>query len=119
MVSFALAHELKAAGLTQSTHRNAEYFLNEHFLINREDAVRMRYANKGKRDWEFRIAEDLVYCPMLSELIEGCGLPLALSSDPRGHWTATSSMLDEPATREGATPEEAVARLWLLRHKNI
>ena len=32
MISFALAHELKAAGLTQSTHRNAEYFLNEHFL---------------------------------------------------------------------------------------
>jgi len=119
MIPFALAQELKKAGLTQSTANNAKYFVNEHLMINREDAVRMRYADKAKKDWEMKVEEELVYCPTLSELVEGCGLPFVLSSETHGHWHAKNVVLDETAVGEGATPAEAVARLWLIRRINI
>jgi hypothetical protein len=118
MIPFELAHELKKAGFTQSAANNARYFVNEDLMINREDAVHMWHADKEKKDWELKVEEQLVYCPTLSELIEGCSLPFVLSSETTGHWRAKDAVLDEPAIGEGATPVEAVARLWLIRRSN-
>jgi hypothetical protein len=119
MIPFGLAHELKKAGFTQSAANNARYFVNEHLMINREDAVHMWHADKEKKDWELKVEEELVYCPTLSELIEGCSLPFVLSSETTGRWHAKDVVLDEPAIGEGATPVEAVARLWLIRRANL
>jgi hypothetical protein len=119
MIPFALAQELKNAGLTQSAASNARYFVNEHLVIHREDAIRMWYADKAKKDWELKVEEELVYCPTLSELVEGCGFPFVLSAETHGHWSAKNVVLDNPAVGAGATPEEAVARLWLIRRTNI
>jgi len=119
MIPFALAQELKKAGLTPSAARDAKFFVNEHLMIRREDAIRMWYADKAKKDWPFKIEEELVYCPTLSELVEGCGLPFVLSAERTGHWLAKNVVLEETALGEGATPAEAVARLWLIRRINI
>jgi hypothetical protein len=119
MISFALAQELRNAGLTQSLAATAKYFLNEHLMIIREDALRMWHADHAKRNWELKIEEELVYCPTLSELIEGCGLPFALSAEATGHWCAKNNLLGEATVGEGSSPAEAVARLWLICHKNI
>ena len=118
MISFALARELKDAGLTQPAGHNARYFVNEHLVIRREDAVRMWYADRAKKDWTLKIEEELVYCPTLSELIEGCGFPFVLTSQAHAQWTAKNVVLGESAVGEGATPEEAVAKLWLIRQIN-
>ena len=39
MISFALARQLKDAGLTQRTNSNSVYFINDHLKIRREDAL--------------------------------------------------------------------------------
>lgn len=119
MIPFALAQELKKAGFSQRTARYATYFLNEHLMIHKEDALRMRYADKAKRDWEIRLEEELVYCPTLTELIVACGSPFALSSNDDGYWLAKNVLLDHPEAAKGQSPEEAVARLWLLLHTRI
>jgi hypothetical protein len=36
MISFALARELKNAGLTQRNNSNSVYFINDHLKIRRE-----------------------------------------------------------------------------------
>jgi hypothetical protein len=119
MISFALAQELKKAGFTQRNHSGSRYFVNEHLFINREDAIRMKYADKAKQDWEFKLEEELVYLPTLSELVAGCGLPFVLSADERGQWYAKNVFLEHAEGARGASAEEAVARLWLLLHTNI
>jgi len=119
MISFALAQQLKHAGFTQRSTRNARYFVNEHLMIFREEAIHMWYADKAKQGWEVKLEEEIVYCPTTSELIEGCALPFSLSSDMVGHWTAKHVMLEGTAVGEGPTPAEAVARLWLAVHAKI
>jgi hypothetical protein len=119
MISFALAQQLKHAGITQRTGANARYFLNEHLMINRENAIHMWYADKAKQGWDLKLEEELVYCPTVSELIEGCGVPFALSSEVAGHWSAKHVLLGNTLIGEGATPTEAIARLWLAIHAKI
>lgn len=69
-----------------------------------------------------------VYFPTLSEIIEACGdrfVKLEKSTRQTGEreisdcWVAMG-LLQEPKeyiARQGATPEESVARLWLLLNK--
>jgi hypothetical protein len=116
MISFALAQELKNAKFTQRTNGNAEYFLNEHLMIRREDALRIWYGDKAKQEWELDPSEVLVYCPTVSELIEGCGLPFYLSCSAASHWHATNAKDGEAESGHGETAGEAVARLWLVLH---
>jgi hypothetical protein len=94
MISFALAKELKNAGFTQGTNGNAEYFLNDHLKIRREDALRIWYSDKAKQEWVFDPSEALVYRPTVSELIEGCGLPFYLSCNVPKHWRAANAPFD-------------------------
>ncbi len=61
-----------------------------------------------------------VYTPTLSELIEVCGKPFELRWLPDwDKWLAEhTNYIDSPPEQGyGSTPEEAVARLWLLINK--
>jgi hypothetical protein len=120
MISFERAQELKNAGFTQRITGNAEYFLNEHLMIRREDAIRMWYGDKAKEGWALNLTEELVYCPTVAELIEACGLPFYLSCDAASHWYAKNSPDGvDGKSGYGETAPEAIARLWLILHSTI
>ena len=120
MISFALAQELKNAGFTDNKNGNAEYFINEHLKVRREDALRVWYSDKAKEGWDFDPAKELVYCPMIEELIEGCGLPFYLSCDAAGHWYAKNSPDGvDGDSGYGESPSDATARLWLVLQSKI
>jgi hypothetical protein len=60
---------------------------------------------------------DISYAPTLSELIEACDYKFITIENEFGYdWMATPD-LDETQRCYGATPEEAVARLWLALNK--
>ena len=87
-MDYTLAKELKDAGFPLRRHPNQE-----------------RQPQEG----EYVVDHVLYLVPTLSELIEACGEEL----DMIRHW-ATKWGAYGPTTRGmGATPEEAVARLWL------
>jgi hypothetical protein len=113
MISFALARELKNAGLTQRNNSNSVYFINDHLKIRREDALRMWYGNKSTVGMDLDLSKEVVYSPTLTELIEACGAPFYLSCTDTGHWLAANTVNGEGG-QSGETPAEAVARLWLL-----
>lgn len=119
MISFALAQELKNAGFTQRTNGNAEYFLNDHLKIRREDALRMWYGDKAREGWELDLTKELVYCPTMTELIEACGLPFSLSCSQANHWHASNGQNGAGKSVNGEFAKEAMARLWLLLHATI
>jgi hypothetical protein len=99
LISFALARELKNAGLTQRNNSNSVYFINDHLKIRREDALRMWYGNLSK---------EVVYSPTLMELIEACGAPFYLSCTDTGHWRAANTANGAGGqTGQGETPAEA------------
>jgi hypothetical protein len=91
---YQLATELKDAGFPQGGSGN---------WVGDPDAVVMRSG-------------DRVYAPTLSELIEACGdqfLTLRRSNDV---WEGIGGVNDGTHSRyqqQGASPDEAVARLWL------
>jgi hypothetical protein len=115
LISFALARQLKDAGLTQRTNSNSVYFINDHLKIRREDALRMWYGDKSKAGLDLDLSKEVVYSPTLTELIEACGAPFYLSCTETGHWRAANTVNAEAGrTGEVETPAEAVARLWLL-----
>ena len=115
MISFALARQLKDAGLTQRTNSNSVYFINDHLKIRREDALRMWYGDKSRLGLDLDLSKEVVYSPTLTELIEACGAPFYLSCTDTGHWLAANAANGEGGqTSEGETAAEAVARLWLL-----
>ena len=90
-MKYELAKELRDAGFPQTGNGKS---------VGPPDALVMRRA-------------DGVYSPTLSELIEACGMPFTLEGNivaaDAPIWMAESKGL----TADGATPEEAVARLWL------
>jgi hypothetical protein len=65
--------------------------------------------------------EDRVYAPTLSELIEACGAEFGALQKEGDTWSAKSvtAPAGDYATGFGATPEEAVARLWLALYKKL
>lgn len=98
MLSYELAKELKDAGFPQ--HPAGEFDTHDCGCPN------------------------IYYCsPTLSELIEACGFPLYLHANVNGHWYAKNGLASnaiEGGNKYGdgfATPEEAVARLWLALNK--
>lgn len=78
----------------------------------------------------FLIVDTLSY-PTLSELIEACGNPLMLmwfegnkeerinwETDHKGKWQAFNDTYSDCSHEaSGKTPEEAVAKLWLMLNK--
>ena len=119
MISYELALRLKQAGFTQRNNGNATYFLNEHLMINREDAIRMWFADKAKQGWDVKVEEELVYCPTTTELIERCEFrlrchPMRPAIGPRRISSSARQQMER--VRRSA---EAVARLWLAVHAKI
>jgi hypothetical protein len=88
MISFAMAQELKNAGMFQSTNVNAIYFLNDHLQIRREDALKMWYGDKFKMGMDLDLTREGVYVPSLSELVVACGYPFHLQRTEDRHWRA-------------------------------
>ena len=90
-MKYELAKELRDAGFPQTGNGKS---------VGPPDALVMRRG-------------DGVYAPTLAELIRACGIPFTLEGNVVAAdapiWMAESSGL----TADGATPEEAVARLWL------
>lgn len=91
-MKYELAKDLRDAGFPQTGNGKS---------VGPPDALVMRRG-------------DGVYSPTLSELIRACGIPFTLKGDiataDASIWMAESKGL----TASGATPEEAVGRLWLL-----
>ena len=120
MISFALAQELKNAGFTDRKTGDAEFFINERLKIRREDALRIWSSDREKEGWEFDPAKEMVYCPTLGELTEGCSLPFYLSSDAAGHWYAKNAPDGiDGASGYGESPDDATGRLWLALQATI
>lgn len=104
MIDFPLANKLKEAGFAQGGH------------------------GRWTVDPEQIVARDRAYVPTVEELIEACGEQLwsivrLQHADLHGHrWIARDATIDDngdtPAFQvSGRSPEEAVARLWLILNK--
>jgi hypothetical protein len=104
MIDFALANKLKEAGFPQGG--------DGRWTVDPEQIV----------------ARDRAYVPTLEELIEACGGQLwsivrLQLADVHGHrWIARDAIIDDngdtPAFHiSGRSPQEAVARLWLILNK--
>ena len=66
-------------------------------------------------------AKDRVYAPTLEELIEACGDDFEALIKQAGGWKAVATGKSNPGGTDpisGATPSEAVARLWLALNRN-
>jgi hypothetical protein len=108
-MNYELAKELKDAGFPQP---NTNPNLTGKILFNPDKA--------STASW-------IAYAPTLSELIEACGDRLDDLSrmhhfDSEKKWGASAYSCEECGftgtfITRGATPEEAVARLWLALNK--
>lgn len=110
MITYELAKQLKDAGFSK-TKKFPYYF----YHINNEKII---YINNGSN----LISENqFLYVPTLSELIEACGDKfdslnnIDTDYDKKFGWQAIQSInLLEKKAALGNTPEEAVAKLWLV-----
>lgn len=120
-MTYELAKELKEAGWPQDIERGDTYFADDKLpTLNELDQMELETVSGEKNP---------IYCPTLSELVEACGEDFAClgkqNSPPgtrTGKWialTSTDPMYNRYPEREGDTPEEAVARLWLALNKKI
>lgn len=108
MITYELAKELKDAGFTQGEYMN--------YTCQHEDPFSCRLSSKGSE----ALGCELVAVPNLAELIEACGGLFGLTHD-YDKWNAYDHYFIDGAYEdgsyshfaEGASPEEAVARLWL------
>ena len=99
-MNYDLAVQLKKAGFPQDYNFWHKYYTS----TNQESAQELGFIPYDKTDF------DAVRVPTLSELIEACGDTVFFDLIKcKDGWIAT----DHYMKGEGATPEEAVANLWL------
>lgn len=97
-MNYELANELKHAGFKYSREIHEAYKLDGSKMLVGDDNT-----------------QPMVFIPSLEELIEACGEPIRLYIMTN----KCSAILDGPNLGgEGATPTEAVARLWLALKLN-
>ena len=107
MIDYKLAKELKDNGLKQEM-KIGSYGYNPSGLyqVIREDGI-------------YELGDDEVYLPTLSELIEACGdrfdSLIKIKMNKGYIWSARS--YNYPIQESSKTPEEAVAKLWLVLNK--
>jgi hypothetical protein len=107
MVSFEIAKRLKIAGFPQRFHSG--YAFNEQGLT-----VRL------VGEWQPKAKDTGLSIPTLNELIKACGERFGgLEHNPHETRNRFRAYLQLPDTLSGYgdTPEEAVARLWLVLNK--
>lgn len=108
-MNYSLAKELKDAGFPQNPYMNQ--------LCQHGDSMACRISSKRNPECEW------VSVPTLSELIEACGKEFGvlhqykhLGKDGMG-WFAAQQVMGTLG-KQGSTPEEAVARLFLALNTN-
>lgn len=77
----------------------------------------LRTKDKGGWGYGKDSAQDGVYYPTLSELIEACGEQFYALHNMTIGWTAETLWDGARIKVTGETPEEAVAKLWLALKK--
>ncbi len=103
MISYELAKQLKDAGFPMVEINNPEDLKKAYELATTIHAK------------PFSLGEEVFYMPSLSYLIEQCGDDLDWMGKFEKMWGAHSRKNQQFDTR-GASPEEAVAKLWLSLH---
>lgn len=117
-MNYELAKELKDAGFLQQSGS----YISETSRSGAWDSV------EGIEDFEKKIGgkEHWAYIPTLSELIEACGdkfhrLEKGDDEDSANgnYWLAYTSFDEAGLVAQGATPEIAVAKLWLALNRKV
>ena len=125
-MDYKLAKELKDAGFPQEPNGQVDEVFGDtrhsEYILWKEDACSPTVI-AGTDDYKngIRRGDNLVKRPTLSELIEACGdefKKMWRHSD--GSWSAFSGTRSQKniLKSSGATPEIAVAKLWLALHAN-
>jgi hypothetical protein len=126
-MNYNLAKQLKDAGFPQNTRYAS--VKNPHFT-EVERTLQLMTREKGNDGYANLLSAgyDVVSLPTLGELIEACGDSLhGLSRLKNGEWSKLGWYAFGPirdidsfaASFEGATPEEAVAHLYLAAHPHV
>jgi len=113
-MNYELAKKLKDAGFPQ-----------DNITMSREGKD-ISYVDSGKctrEDYstlvsaEYTKKEDKCYLPTLEELIDACGMDFDNLERSRPTWTAHGGKTYLTLHKEGKTPSEAVANLYLALNK--
>lgn len=115
-MNYELAKELKDAGYQQILSGDSHWItkIGDFVAFYRiDDNGDYRGINTSKD----AVENDLCYLPTLSELIEMCGNKIVAIERAREGWVVTDNNPVSGFHRNGSTPEEAVAHLWLALNK--
>ena len=105
-MKYELCKELKKAGFPQTGLKYTWYYSTSPLGLFNSGEEYLDVANHPER----------IVCPLLNELIEDGWFELR--QEPKGIWETrlNHGITREPEIEQGKTPEEAVARLWLVFH---
>ncbi len=120
MIDYSLAKELRAAGFPQNTTWAS--VLSPFDKKGKRQVMTMNITeeNDGYANL-VRAGYDVVALPTLGEMIEVCGKDFGMLFKVGEEWTASSEYDEYPTSYPhgiGATPSEAVSRLWLALQVN-
>jgi len=114
-----LAERLKSAGFPIHDYRAGHRFYPSAATAGWSEGARRHGVIVTAADLQERRQDmaDGYYCPDLSDLIEACGAHFGGLTLEKDIWTAVCKNPD--AVLRGASPEEAVAKLWFaLRERD-
>jgi len=108
-----LARALKAADFPVTGFQLGHRFYPHEDALEWSEATRTHGVTITAYELENHLRDiaDGYYCPGLSDLIAACGDKLARLHIIKDTWMAESE--NSKHVGEGATPEQAVGRLWL------
>jgi hypothetical protein len=114
-----LARELKAAGFPIKYFQVGHRFYPHENSLEWTEAAREQGVTVTAYQLQHHLQDikDGYYCPTLPDLIEASGQSFARLYVVTATWIAESENPQNSAA--GETPEEAVARLWLLLNKKV
>lgn len=111
-MDYSLAKKLKDAGFLQKLKTGSGFYYSGKICYMGDCDDGLHTIGCGCCGGSFK--GDLIKVPSLSELIEACGgEAFRLSRNSEGRWFSSYGLLLKWEPGEGATPEEAVATLWL------
>lgn len=113
MIDYELAKELKDNGFPQRGKNFEAYYLNAGEYTGAIVDATM-YINETDDYWEAK----LIIIPTLSELIDACGNDFCCLDRFEDDTFGAYIRNDIGTNGLGSTPEEAVAKLWLVLNKH-
>jgi len=109
-----LAKQLKEAGYPQSERGEVYLWVSEkHYFENKKPVYRPANWKRMFTKATKTFVNEWIYIPTLSELIDACGEDFGRLRKIPHLWIADAHERLQPLSPFGATPEEAVAKLWL------